>query len=166
MIRESAAQAALDAPTLAAGHDETRRLVIESRFGALAVAAENALTFPKGLLGFEDYRAYALAELSERRYAQFRVLQCLDDHKLAFLVLPLDPEAGAVDRGDLAAACVNLDIPIEDLGMLLIVTIRRNADGAPQVSANLRAPLLIDTARRLGAQYVFPSDGYPVRFPI
>jgi len=63
-------------------------------------------------------------------------------------------------------ACANLDIPIDDLGVLLIVTIRRDAEGNPQVSANLRAPLLIDTKRRLGAQYVFPSDSYPVRFPI
>jgi|GEM_PF-5099853 len=94
MFRESAVPAALDIPTppsTAADHDAARRLVIESRFGTLAVAAENALTFPRGLLGFEEYRAYALAELSERRYAQFRVLQCLDDHKLAFLVLPLIP---------------------------------------------------------------------------
>ncbi len=169
MLRESAASAAFDIltpPSADGDHGAQRRLVIESRFGTLAIAAESAITFPKGLLGFETYRSYALAELPERRYAQFRVLQCLDDHKLAFLVLPLDPESGVVDRADLAAACTNLGIPVEDLGVLLIVTIRRDADGNPQVSANLRAPLLIDTARRVGAQYVFPSDNYPVRYPI
>ncbi len=171
MIRESAAPLPAESAAPAAGlaaRDQRgpQRLVIESRFGTLAVAAENAIDFPKGLVGFEDFRAYALAELSDRRYAQFRVLQSLDDHKLAFLVLPLDPDAGVVDRRDLAAACETLGIAIADLAILLVVTIRRDGDGQAQVSANLRAPLLIDSARRLGWQYVFPNDSYPVRYPI
>ncbi len=145
---------------------EEPRLVIESRFGTLAVAAHNSVAFPHGLLGFGEYRRYALAELADPRYPQFRVLQCLDNHELAFLVVALEPASGIVDPADLAAACAKLGFSEGDLAVLLIVTIRRTPDQGPHVSANLRAPLLIDTARRIGVQYVLPSESYPVRYPI
>lgn len=145
---------------------DDRRLVIESRFGTLAVSAENAVVFPKGLLGFGEFRKYVLAEIPDPRYPQFRVLQCLDNHDLAFLVLPLDPASGILDPADIAAACKKLSIDTDVLALLLVVTIRKGADDEIRVSANLRAPLLIDSAQRIGVQYVLPNDSYPVRHPI
>lgn len=143
-----------------------QRLVIESRFGALAVAADHAVTFSNGLLGFEEYNHFALAELADPRYRQFKVLQCLDDHQLSFLVMPVDPASGIVDASDLAAACKKLSIEPDDLVILLVVTIRKTPDNGVEVSGNLRAPLLIDTAKRTGVQHVLSSETYPVRYPI
>lgn len=141
------------------------RLVIESRFGTLAIGPQNALEFPRGLLGFGDLHSYALADLADPRLPQFMVLQCLDDHQLSFLVLPLDPESGVIAAADLAASREALSIAAEDLAVVLVVTVHKTAEGV-LVSANLRAPLLLDTASRIGVQHVLSSDRYPVRYPL
>ncbi len=141
------------------------RLIIESRFGTLAIAPENGVKFPEGLLGFGELHGYAVADLPDQRYPQLKVLQCLDDHQLSFLVLPLEPEAGIILRGDIAQACDALSIEVGDLAILLIVTVRKTSEGVT-VSANLRAPLMIDSISRTGAQYVIPNDRYPVRYAL
>lgn len=141
------------------------RLIIDSRFGSLAISQNSILDFPRGLLGFGDYNSFGIAHLSDPRYGQFKVLQCLEDHQLAFLVLPLDPNTGFIDRADLESACSSLAINIDDLAILLVVTVRKTEAGAG-VTANLRAPLLIDVTSRIGSQYVMRSERYPVRFEI
>ena len=144
---------------------DNNRLIIDSRFGSLAISRNSILDFPHGLLGFGDFHSFGVADLSDPRYTQFKVLQCLDDHQLAFLVLPLDPNTGFIDHADLEAACDSLLVEVDDLVILLVVTVRKAESGA-SVTANLRAPLLIDSTTRIGIQYVMRSERYPVRFQI
>ena len=144
---------------------DSSRLIIDSRFGSLAISQNSILDFPRGLLGFGDFHSFGIANLSDPRYVQFKVLQCLDDHQLAFLVLPLDPNTGFIDRADLVLSCDSLMVKIDDLVILLVVTVRKTEQGA-SVTANLRAPLLIDFVTRTGNQYVMRNERYPVRFQI
>ena len=142
--------------------DENKTLVIESRFGTLTIRPHATLMFPQGLLGFGDCRDFALAELPNAKQPQFKALQCLTDPSLAFLVAPLPSESPAIDHTDVEEACQSLSIAAEDLVIVLIVTVRRDDDGA-HVSVNLRAPVLIDTKRRVGRQYVLPNNKYEIR---
>lgn len=144
---------------------DDRRLVIESRFGALAISPENAVEFPKGLLGFADLRGFALADLDDARFPQLKVLQSLDDVKMSFLTLPVDPANGIIEAEDLKEACENLRFSFADLVVLLVVAVRR-INAKVVVTANLRAPLLIDSEARLAAQYVLSNSRYPVRLPL
>jgi len=137
--------------------------IINGRFGPVAVTPDTAVALPNGLLGFGNHQGFALGEIDDPRYAQFRVLQSLDDDDLAFLVLPLDPDAGLIDRDDLAQACAHLVIDRAHAAILLIATIRK-AGGVAQASINLRAPLFIDTRRGFGVQYVLPNEAYPIRY--
>ena len=141
------------------------RLIRDRRFGALAISRNSVLDFPRGLLGFGEFHSFGIADLSDPRYAQFKVLQCLEDHQLAFLVLPLDPNTGFIDRADLDAACDSLLVDIDDLVIMLVVTVRKTEQGT-SITANLRAPLLIDSKTHTGYQYVMRSERYPVRFQI
>lgn len=141
---------------------ETETLMIESRFGTLTIRPHATLMFPQGLLGFGDYRDFALAELPNGKQPQFKALQCLSDPSLAFLVAPLPSESSAIDLVDVEEACRSLDIAAEDLAIVLIVTVRRDDEGA-HVSVNLRAPILIDARRRVARQYVLPNSKYEIR---
>lgn len=144
------------------GQTAPQTIVVESRFGTLSIGENAHLTMPQGLLGFGDYHEFALAELPEGKYPQFRVLQCLSDQNLAFLVAPLSSETQAIDTADIEEACRLLGIAMADLALLLIVTVRRDEAGA-HVSVNLRAPVFVDTRNHLGRQYVMPNAKYPVR---
>lgn len=136
--------------------------VLTTRFGDVAVDPANAVEMPRGLLGFAEHRAFAIAALPDPRFGQFRLLQCLTDPEVSFLVLPVDPDAGILAAEDCTAACQALSIAREDVVVLVIVTIRRIA-AESRVSINLRAPVFVDVRTRRGWQFVFSNGRYPIR---
>jgi len=157
LANTAAAQTIVPPPVIA-----PRTLVVESRFGTLTIGDNATLAMPQGLLGFGDYHDFALAELPEGKYPQFRVLQCLSDQNLAFLVAPLSADNQAIDPSDIEEACRTLGIAMADLALMLIVTVRRDDSGA-HVSVNLRAPVFVDTRNHVARQYVMSNSKYPVR---
>jgi flagellar assembly factor FliW len=165
MLSSNTARVATGTPPAVSGAANDQPLVVESRFGTIMVAADSQISFPQGLLGFSDFHAFGVATLPDGKHPQFRVLQSLEDASLAFLVAPLNLDSGAISAEDMADACATLAIPREELGVLLIVTVRREGATA-QVSVNLRAPVFIDSRRRVARQYVMPNARYAIRHPL
>ena len=137
---------------------------ISTRFGMLALDPARLITLPAGLLGFADCQRFALADLPEPQ-GPFKLLQSVDEPELAFLVLPIDPNADLIAHGDLELACQVLGIGWPALAVLALVTIRPEAEGV-HFSINLKAPLLIDTGRQTGCQHVFAGEAYPLRYDL
>lgn len=137
---------------------------IQTRFGPIAFDPARTVTIARGLLGFPGRVRFVLAEVPERD-VPFKLLQALDDPELGFLVLPLERERGPIARADLAQAARGLGFDWEALAVVAIVSLRAEAGGV-RCTANLKAPLLIDTGRRLGCQYVLASDTYELRHPL
>jgi flagellar assembly factor FliW len=135
-----------------------------TRFGALALDPDHIILFPRGLLGFADQHHYMLADIPGND-AVFKLLQSVDDADLSFVVLPLDRSEGPIAGPDLVAAGAALEIEDASLAVLAIVTLRADA-ARVDFTVNLRAPLLIDTARRLGYQHVLANDVYSLRHPL
>lgn len=151
------------APSVAESEDANEKLVLDTRFGRIEIDPASVMTFKSGLLGFSDAREFALIELDNEKYAQFRVLQCITDPTLSFIVFPPSLDNGLIDRADIEAAGKAVGIPFENLVVLLLVTVRRQQEGN-SLSVNLRAPVLINPVALEGVQYVLPSEKYPVRF--
>jgi flagellar assembly factor FliW len=143
--------------------DETD--VIDTRFGKIALKKDNPIVFPQGLLGMPDKSNFFLTEFPSEKLRQFKLFQCLDDYSLTFITLPLETDNAIITKEDLATACKDIDLPIADVAVLLIVSVHRSAT-AVTLSVNARAPLLIDSKRLLAAQYVFPHDRYKVQHTI
>ncbi len=137
---------------------------IATRFGTLALDPARLITLPGGLLGFADCQRFALAELPDSQ-GPFKLLQSVDEPELAFLVLPVDPDADLIARKDLEHACQALRIDWPALAVLALVTVRPEAAGV-HFSINLKAPLLIDTGRQTGRQHVFAGEAYPLRYDL
>lgn len=137
---------------------------IATRFGPLAQDPERIIVFRHGLLGFADQHRYALTDIPGAD-AVFKLLQSIDDPELSFVVLPLDASDGPIASADLVAARRALAIEEAALAVLTVVTLRAEHERV-DFTVNLRAPLLIDTVRRLGSQYVLPDDTYPLRHPL
>ena len=135
-----------------------------TRFGAITLDPARILAFPNGLLGFAGRHRYVLTEVPGAD-AAFKLLQSIDDPDLSFVVLPLDANDGPIASTDLEAARAALGIEETVLAVLAVVTLR-SGGGRVDFTVNLRAPLLVDTGRRLGYQHVLPNDAYPLRHPL
>ncbi|MCB2082255.1 MAG: flagellar assembly protein FliW [Hyphomicrobiales bacterium] len=135
---------------------------IESRFGKISVNLDQAIFFPRGLLGIPGELHFCLADFPEdRQMGSFRLLQCLNDHTLSFVVLPLGLENDFIEHADLQECCSVTGIDPDQLLVLLIISVNR-VPGSVRVTANLRAPVVVDAEGRFAGQYVFPTNKYDI----
>lgn len=139
---------------------------VESRFGRVKIFRQNPVIFPSGLLGIPDKFEYCLTSFpSEKLNARFKLLQSLEDDKLSFITLPVDIDNNILDRADIEQGCRDLDLSIDNLAMLLIVSVHRETTPA-KISVNARAPLMMDAPKRTASQYVFHNAKYEIRHMI
>lgn len=137
--------------------------VIVSRIGEVEILDANLVTFPRGVLGFEGRSDFAVVNLPQPGMERFKLLQSTEDPDLGFIVTEAASAAAAIDPVDLKDAYKQCDIRPSDALTLLIVSIRKEGDSV-EMSANLRAPIIIDMQRRIGRQHVMSNGRYPIRF--
>jgi flagellar assembly factor FliW len=133
------------------------RLQVRSRFADVEVAAEDVLTFPDGLPGYEGRRQFVLLDHPDA--SPLKVLHAVHGEDPCFLVV--DPksvlagyrcELSASDRLRLGAS------DEETLLWLAIVMVREAGD----VTVNLRAPIVINPATMTGRQVMPNGCVYPL----
>lgn len=135
---------------------------IDTRFGKITLRPHNPILFDKGMLGFPDRHRFCLLEFPVKKFAYFKLLQCLDDHSLSFITLPIDIDNQIIERKDIEEGCKDLNIPLEHLALFLIVTVHRDVNMV-KLSANARAPLFMHADTREAEQYVLRNSRYEVR---
>jgi flagellar assembly factor FliW len=137
-------------------------VTVDTQFGPMTFRKDTVLTFPNGLLGFGGVSEFALANLPDPAFGNFKLMQALDGSGLGFLVLPLDALPDHIHQDDLNAAFEALSIKPEDGVVLLIVTVRKTPE-ATKLTVNLRAPVIIDASSRRAYQFVSQNGAYPIQ---
>jgi len=133
-----------------------------SRFGEIEVAQSECIVMKGAIFGFESRSRYVL--LIQDNSTPLWWLQSVDDPGLAFVVADpcvLKPDYNPViDAGDMAF----LDIrTTEDIALLAIVTVRPHPF---RVTANLRAPILINVVQRTANQVILNDPDYPIQYDV
>ena len=141
--------------------EESGKMAIESRFGTIEVELENAIFFPHGLLGLPENLHFAITDIPKKNMGNFKLLQCLNDHSLSFVVLPLGLENPVIEKEDLEECCKTVGIPPEDLVVFLIASVHKTPESV-KISVNARAPVVVDTNRKVAGQLVFPHGKYEI----
>lgn len=145
-----------------AAPSEGGAVTVATRFGDLAFDDANAVALPQGIIGFPQFHRFGLTAIPDPRMGQFKLLQCLEETELSFLVLPVSLDGDTIADADADAALSALGVSRADAAFLLIVTVRKENDGI-SVSANVRAPIILDTKTRVARQYVMSNPAYPIR---
>lgn len=133
-----------------------------TRFGVLEVDENALVTMPGGPLGFESHTRFCLIE--NRPGTSFRWLQSLEEPSLAFVVA--DPSEFfanyevEISEGDVRKLQLTSE---EDALVISILTVR--SDGQ-EVTANLAAPIIINSKNMMGAQVILQDERYTTRHPL
>ncbi|HVO14886.1 MAG TPA: flagellar assembly protein FliW [Alphaproteobacteria bacterium] len=154
-----AAHAKVVAPVAAPEGD---MITVPTMFGPMTFARDALLTLPAGLIGMPGKKTFGLGDMPDASYGNFKLLQCIEQPELAFLVLPLEFLPDRIGAADVAEALTALAVPAEQAALLLIVTARKN-DGHVTLTANLRAPVVVNRKERVARQYVMPNSAYEIR---
>ena len=137
-------------------------ITITNHLGTFEFSPAQVLQFDNGLVGFVNLERFAIANMPNADMQDFKLLQSLDVPELSFIVLPAGPEGGPLAPTDVDELSKNFKIAKENLAFLFIVTIRMVND-AVKVTMNLRAPILLDTAKKTGRQFILPNQDYSVQ---
>ena len=131
-----------------------------TRFGEIEVPAERVISMPHGMIGFPQQHRYTLFQ--HRSDSPFYWLQSLDHPQLAFVVVsPLifDQQYQMV-LGTTETELLEIQ-DTKDIQVWVVVTIPA---GQPEkMTANLRAPVVVNLAKRLAAQIILEDPKYPLR---
>ncbi len=136
--------------------------VYTSRFGVISITDEDVIHFHEGLLGFNELNRFIL--LDDPNDEIFAWLQSCQEPGIAFPLL--EPELfSATYRVQLTKH--DLDIlglkSHEGLRAFSIITIPADPT---QMTANMKAPIVINVASRLGRQCVLQDNSLAIREPI
>jgi flagellar assembly factor FliW len=129
------------------------------RFGTVQVTEEAVVRFPEGLPGFEEYREFLLLSPPGLEPVQFLV-SC-GDPEISFPILaaPLCLEGYAPELE--SSALQALGAPeASALAIYVILTFHHDCE---RVTANLRAPVLINSMARIGRQVTLMDSTHSLR---
>lgn len=133
-----------------------------SRFGNITINEDDVLNFPEGLLGFSDLDRFVL--LDDPSDEIFAWLQSCDEPSIAFPVL--EPELFAenfqlsLSKSDLKS--LNTE-EVTGLRPFCIITI---PEDPTMMTANLKAPVIINISQKMGRQCVLQDNKLEIREPI
>ena len=138
-----------------------------TRFGPIEVADDEVVLFPDGLPGFGGAHRMVLVGAGDLVGVEGGV----GHHSLYWLQDVVDPDLAFLTTVPwLAYPDYDIDVDPngsspDDLCVLVMVAVRRE-DGTATLTTNLRAPVVIDTARREGRQVILDDSDWPVRAPL
>jgi flagellar assembly factor FliW len=141
------------------------KITVETKhFGEKNILENQVLTFPNGILAFEEYKKFVILE--EHTHAMFHWLQSLDDSKLAFLIMNPHHLKPDYIPDIMAYEVENLfgSRSLEGLSLWCIITIPPNHPES--MTINFQGPLIVSQEKRLGGQFISNNDSHQVRTPV
>jgi flagellar assembly factor FliW len=134
-------------------------LITTTRFGSIPVKADDIVTFPTGLIGYEACRRWIL--LADAELDQVGWLQSITNPDVAMAVISprrfLPEYEVHVGRSQLA--------PLELTGVDQAFVLNVLALNEGRLTVNLRAPLIVNLNRRMGRQ-IITTDDQPTQFEL
>jgi flagellar assembly factor FliW len=117
------------------------------QFGELDIEQSHIFNFPNGLLGFEDLREFVL--ISEEETVPFKWLICVEKPEIGFPLLSPWHIDLTYEPGN--------DFNLQREVILCVITLE---DEKGLMTANMKAPVILDVIEQTGKQIILPSDKY------
>src|SRR5690606_30972814 len=131
-----------------------------TRFGELEVNSDDIVTFAEGLLGFENLKKYFVVDPGDSTLILW--LQSTEDEKVAFPII--EPK---IFKPDYIAKLLPADLnglELDNLQSSKLYSILTIPVNVTETSANLKAPIVINSAKKIGKQIVLQDSKLSVKY--
>jgi flagellar assembly factor FliW len=138
-------------------------MLIKTKYhGKIEIKKEDILTFEKGLPGFLEEKEYIVLPLSEDQ--SFSIMQSVSTEYLAFVIV--NPFL-YFQKYDFQLE----DLVVEELGLkyekeVQVYSILTIEDPFHKTTANLQAPIIINTTNHKAKQVIFNNGNYKTKHSI
>lgn len=136
--------------------------VSTTRFGQIEVREQDIFEFKEGLLGFGQLRKFII--LDDPHDEIFAWLQSCENPDVAFPLLEPEIFSAGFDFGISKSDIESLSLTgLPDGKIFCIITIPKDPT---QMTANMKAPILLNLKAQLGRQCVLQDNSLAIREPI
>ena len=134
-------------------------------FGKIDIEDEKIIEFPMGIIGFENLKKFALIfDVGKEERSSISWLQSMEEPLMALPVI--NPADIKVDYSPIIEDELTKRIgDPADEDLLIFVTMSIPTD-LTKMTANLKAPIIINTDNMKGCQVVVENPDYEIRYKI
>lgn len=141
-------------------------MVAETKFfGTIDIEDDKLITFPMGIIGFENLKHFAIIYDKEREErSNISWLQSMEEPLMVMPIInPIDISEGynPIIEDELMKT---IGSPSDD--DVLIFTSMSIPSDLTKMTANFKAPFIINTATRQGMQVIVENEDYPVKYNV
>lgn len=134
-------------------------------FGDVDVAQEKIIRFENGIMGFEDYKEFTILFDSDKEASKTIMwLQSVDEQALALPVvdpLLISDSYDPIVEDELLASVGE----IKENDLLILVTLTVPSD-ITKMTANYKAPIIINAGTLKGVQLIAENEDYQIKHPV
>lgn len=129
--------------------------------GKISYSNKEIITFKKGIPGFDGLNKYVVKDIED---SPFKLLQSIEDVQIGFvLISPFDVEEKyEIKLNDDMVKKLDVKEPT-DVALYSIVTLSSKIEN---ITANLKAPLIINIKENLGEQFIVDKEQYKTKHPL
>lgn len=134
--------------------------ITTTRFGDLQVEEKDIISFREGILGFENITRFFIVDPGDNTLIMW--LQSIDDGAVAFPII--EPKIFNPEYIVKLLPSELKSLELENLNSAIIYSILTIPQDVTQMSANLKAPIVINSSTNLARQIVLQDNKLSVRF--
>ncbi len=137
-------------------------LVQTGRFGQIEVSSEEIISIPSGILGFPNDHNFCLVDSGDDTLILW--LQSLSNPLLSFPIL--EPKIFKPDYIVRLSAAELRELRLESIKHASVFTILTIPSSLVEMTANLKAPLVINIKEKTAKQVVLQENDQPIKHPM
>ena len=134
-------------------------IVQTGRFGQLTVGSDETIVIPQGILGFPEYTQFCLIDPADDTLILW--LQSLDNPNVAFPVL--EPKVFRLEYTAKLSGQELRELKLDNVNQSAVFSVLTIPEDITQMTANLKAPLIVNLKDRIGKQVVLQENEYSVK---
>lgn len=140
-------------------------LVKTKFFGEVELPEEKIITFERGLIGLNEYKRFTILYDCEKEDSNISWLQSVEEPTLVLPIIRpwiVKEDYNPVVEDELLQSLGELT----EENLIILVTMTVPADKIEDMSVNLKAPLVINSDTRKGAQIIAENADYEVKYKV
>lgn len=133
--------------------------IVSPIHGKIIYEENEVITFEKGIPGFQNLKKFVFKEVGDD--TPFNILQSIEDKEIGFILI--SPFAVYDDYEIKLNDEILNSLKIETSDDVLLFSIVTLSSNINEITANLKAPLIINIRSKKGQQYIIDKDIYKIK---
>ena len=134
-------------------------IIKTGRFGQITIGNDETIQIPQGVLGFPEYSKYCLVDPGDETLILW--LQSLENPAISFPVL--EPKIFKPEYSVRLSASELRELELENVNQSAVFSILTIPEDITQMTANLKAPLVINLRQQVGKQVILQENEYNIK---